>query len=50
LLALGLRQRTQAVRSVRVLLLQNLIYVPSHGGANKCNRLLLEALAALLRM
>jgi thioesterase domain-containing protein/glycosyltransferase involved in cell wall biosynthesis len=31
---------------MRVLLLQNLVYVPSHGGANKCNRLLLEALAA----
>jgi thioesterase domain-containing protein/glycosyltransferase involved in cell wall biosynthesis len=30
---------------MRVLLLQNLVYVPSHGGANKCNRLLLEALA-----
>jgi thioesterase domain-containing protein/glycosyltransferase involved in cell wall biosynthesis len=31
---------------MRFLLLQNLIYLPSHGGANKCNRLLLEALAA----
>jgi thioesterase domain-containing protein/glycosyltransferase involved in cell wall biosynthesis len=33
-------------RALRILLLQNLVYLPSHGGANKCNRLLLEALAA----
>ncbi len=31
---------------MRILLLQNMIYLPSHGGANKANRLLLEGLAA----
>jgi thioesterase domain-containing protein/glycosyltransferase involved in cell wall biosynthesis len=31
---------------MRILLVQNLVYVPSHGGANKANRLLLEGLAA----
>jgi thioesterase domain-containing protein/glycosyltransferase involved in cell wall biosynthesis len=31
---------------MRILLLENLVYLPSHGGANKSNRLLLEALAA----
>ncbi len=31
---------------MRLLLVQNLVYVPSHGGANKANRLLLEGLAA----
>ncbi|HKI03782.1 MAG TPA: amino acid adenylation domain-containing protein [Thermoanaerobaculia bacterium] len=31
---------------MRLLLLQNLLYLPSHGGANKANRLLLEQLAA----
>jgi glycosyltransferase involved in cell wall biosynthesis len=31
---------------MRILLMQNSVYVPTHGGANKSNRLLLEALAA----
>jgi thioesterase domain-containing protein/glycosyltransferase involved in cell wall biosynthesis len=31
---------------MRILLLQNLVYLPSHGGANKANRLLMEAMAA----
>jgi hypothetical protein len=31
---------------MRVLLLQNMRYLPSHGGANRSNRLLLEELAA----
>jgi thioesterase domain-containing protein len=31
---------------MRILLVQNLVYVPSHGGANKANRLMLEGLAA----
>jgi thioesterase domain-containing protein/glycosyltransferase involved in cell wall biosynthesis len=31
---------------MRILLVQNLVYVPSHGGANKANRLLLAGLAA----
>jgi thioesterase domain-containing protein/glycosyltransferase involved in cell wall biosynthesis len=30
---------------MRILLIQNLVYVPSHGGANKANRLMLEGLA-----
>jgi len=30
---------------MKILLLQYLNYLPSHGGANKCNRLLLEGLA-----
>ncbi|MER7370604.1 hypothetical protein, partial [Nonomuraea wenchangensis] len=32
---------------MRILLAQNLIHLPSHGGANKSNRLLMERLAAL---
>jgi len=31
---------------VKILLAQNMIYVPTHGGASKANRLLLEGLAA----
>lgn len=31
---------------MRILLIQSSLYVPSHGGANKSNRLLLEALAS----
>jgi hypothetical protein len=30
---------------MRILLIQSSVYIPSHGGANKSNRLLLEALA-----
>src|SRR5690348_16172225 len=32
--------------TMRVLLAQNMRYLPSHGGANKSNRLMLEGLAA----
>ncbi|MBA3442908.1 MAG: glycosyltransferase, partial [Pyrinomonadaceae bacterium] len=31
---------------MKILLVQNMIYVPTHGGASKANRLLLEGLAA----
>src|SRR6187402_2891383 len=31
---------------MRLLLVQNSVYVPTHGGANKGNRLMMEALAA----
>jgi surfactin synthase thioesterase subunit/glycosyltransferase involved in cell wall biosynthesis len=44
---LGVRAASQPAQfSMRILLAQNSLYYPAHGGGDKSNRLLLEALAA----
>ncbi len=40
------QSRPERGARLKILLVQNLLYVPTHGGANKCDRLLLEGLAA----